>query len=84
MDNVILREARKAYHRALVEKHVLSISAGGVASNADSSNAPSKEIAGMIVDKLGATVEIKIKGQTAGNLFEQITMQFVADTFPKF
>ncbi len=83
MDNAIIMEARQNYHRALIEQKVLTISADGVASNADSSNAPSKAIAEAVAMKLGALVAPKLKGQTAGTLFEQITMQFIAETFPK-
>ena len=83
MDNAIILEARKKYHAALVEQKVLTLSVDGVASNADSSNAPSKAIAEAIAKKLGATTASKLKGQTAGTLFEQLTMQFIADTFPK-
>lgn len=79
----LIEDARKAYHRDLIEKGVLSITADGVASNADGSNAPSKAIARLIAEKLGARVGAKVKGQTAGTLFEQITMSFIADTFPK-
>lgn len=82
MDDVLILEARKNYHKSLVESKVLTISADGVASNADSSNAPSKAIAEIIARRLGASVGPKLKGQTAGTLFEQITMQFVSDTFP--
>ena len=83
MDKVLILEERKAYHKRLVEKGVLSISADGVASNADSNNQPSKVIARLIAEKLGAKVGQKVKGQTAGTLFEQITMQFISSTFPK-
>lgn len=83
MDNAIILEARKKYHKALVDHKVLTLSADGVASNADSSNAPSKAIAESVATKLGANIAPKLKGQTAGTLFEQITMQFIADTFPK-
>lgn len=83
MDNVLILEARKKYHQALIENKVLTISGEGIASNADSSNAPSKAIAENIAKRLGATVATKLQGQTAGNLFEQITMQFVSDTFPQ-
>ena len=79
MDNSIILEARKKYHSALVEQEVLTISADGVASNADSSNAPSRAIAEAVARKLGARNAPK----TAGTLFEQITMQFISDTFPK-
>lgn len=83
MDDVLILEARKKYHKALVDTKVLTLSADGVASNADSSNAPSKAIAEIIAKKLGATVAPKLKGQTAGTLFEQLTMQFISDTFPQ-
>lgn len=82
MDDVLILEARENYHKSLVESKVLTISADGVASNADSSNAPSKAIAEIIARRLGASEGAKLKGQTAGTLFEQITMQFVSDTFP--
>lgn len=83
MDEVLILEARKRYHQALVDQYVLTVSGDGVASNADSSNAPSKAIAGIIAERLEASVAPKLKGQTAGNLFEQITMEFVTETFPK-
>lgn len=83
MNDVLILEARKAYHKALIDKGVLSISADGIASNADGSNVPSKAIAKYIAEKLGAPVGVKVKGQTAGTLFEQITMKFIADTFPR-
>lgn len=83
MDDVLILSARQKYHKALVDNKVLTLSADGVASNADSSNVASKAIAEIVANKLGATVGPKLKGQTAGTLFEQITMQFVSDTFPR-
>lgn len=82
MDDVLILSARQRYHKALIDNKVLTLSADGVASNADSSNVASKAIAEIVANKLGATVGPKLKGQTAGTLFEQITMQFVSDTFP--
>ncbi|MBQ7479460.1 MAG: hypothetical protein IJT01_11310 [Selenomonadaceae bacterium] len=82
MDEALISTARKRYHERLVENLVLTISPSGVASNADSNNAPSRRIAQMVAEKLGASVREKLQGQTAGTLFEQITMQFVSDTFP--
>lgn len=82
MDNVLILEARKKYHKALIDNNVLTLSADGVASNADSSNVPSKAIAAIVATKLGASASPKLKGQTAGTLFEQLTMQFLSDTFP--
>lgn len=83
MDKALIFEERQAYHRHLVEKGVLSISVDGVASNADSSNQPSKMIAKLVAERLGAKVGPKAKGQTAGTQFEQITMSFIANTFPQ-
>ena len=83
MGEALIQCARKRYHKRLTENCVLTISADGVASNADSSNVPSKAIAKIIAERLGATVSGKMKGQTAGTLFEQITMQFVSETFPQ-
>lgn len=83
MDNVLILEARKAYHKELIDRGVLSITADGIASNADSSNQPSRAIAQLVAEKLGAKVGPKVKGQTAGTLFEQITMKFISETFPK-
>lgn len=81
--DAIIAEARRKYHQALVAEGVLSISKDGVASNADSSNRPSVAIAKIMAQKLGAEENVKLKGQTAGTRFENITMQFIADTFPK-
>lgn len=83
MADALIQKAREQYHKSLIDNHVLTITADGVASNADSSNMPSKAIARIIAEKLGAVTGGKVKGQTAGTLFEQIAMQFVADTFPK-
>jgi len=83
MADALILEARKKYHQSLIENKVLSITETGVASNADSNNTPSQEIAKLVAEKLGVRICPKLKGQTAGTLFEQITMQFVMDTFPK-
>ena len=83
MADALILEARKKYHQSLIENKVLSITETGVASNADSNNTPSQEIAKLVAEKLGVRICSKLKGQTAGTLFEQITMQFVMDTFPK-
>ena len=82
MNDALISEARRNYHQSLVDSGVLSL-ANGVASNADSSNAPSKAIAAAIAEQLGATEREKLKGQTLGTLFEQQTMIFLNKTFPK-
>ncbi|MBR2925555.1 MAG: type II restriction endonuclease [Clostridia bacterium] len=83
MNSIVILEARKKYHQNLVDHMVLTLSSDGVASNADSSNAPSKVIAEKIAIKLGARTAPKLKGQTSGTLFEQLTMQFINETFPQ-
>lgn len=83
MEKILILESRKKYHKLLTDKKVLTISADGIASNADSGNIPSIEISKIIAEKLNAEVGAKLKGQTAGNLFEQITMNFIEETFPK-
>ena len=83
VSEALIQHARKQYHDRLIENRVLTITSEGIASNADSGNLPSKSIAKMIADRLGAAVDEKIKGQTVGTLFEQITMQFISETFPK-
>ena len=82
MDEALILKARKIYHNELIRNKVLTVSAEGIASNADSHNAPSRAIAKIIADKLGASTDSKLKGQTAGDLFEEITMHFVKNTFP--
>ncbi len=59
----------------------MTLTKDGVASNADSNNTPSKIIAKIIADNLGAKIDNKLKGQTAGTLFEKITAQFIESTF---
>ena len=83
MEKSLIQNAREQYHKHLVEKCVLTLSVDGIVSNADSSNVPSKSIAKIVAEQLGASIGVKIKGQTAGTLFEQISMQFISDTFPK-
>ena len=82
MEKFLINEARKKYHKTLIEKKVLILSKDGIASNADSGNIPSIEISKIIAKKLNAEIGAKLKGQTAGTLFEQITMKFISETFP--
>ena len=81
MNNALIHEARKKYHQELIRQGVLTI-ANGIASNADNSSAPSKAIAASMAELLGASEQEKLKGQTAGKLFESLTMSFIKDTFP--
>lgn len=53
------------------------------ASNADASNAASREIANHIANQLGAKRGKKVPAQTVGNLFEDATASFVRSAFSK-
>ncbi len=79
----IVEEARKIYHKELLENGVLSINSAGVSSNADKDNAASVYIAKGISERLLATLDKRQAGQTSGNAFEEITMHFLENTFPK-
>lgn len=81
MDSLITK-ARKHYHERLLSHNVLTIDKDGVPSNADKSSELSKFIARYIANNLMAEVHDKIQGQTSGAKFEQINMEFLAETFP--
>ncbi|MBR4230201.1 MAG: hypothetical protein IKR83_05770 [Bacteroidales bacterium] len=81
MDSLITK-ARKQYHERLLSRNVLTIDKDGIPSNADKSSELSKYIARYIADDLMAEIHDKIQGQTSGAKFEQINMEFLAETFP--
>lgn len=77
----LLLQARRKYHKALLEKRVLTMNAQGIPSNADSSNAFSVAVAKKIVEQLTLETQDKVAGQTSGNEFENINRDFVTETF---
>lgn len=76
----LITKARKDFHKRLLE-HVLTLSADGVASNADSSSTLSKFLAGSIARQLESETGEKLAGQTSGNQFEEIVAEFAKATF---
>lgn len=78
----LITKARKDYHTQLLQSNVLSMSRAGVPSNADKSSRLSIEIATHIAYLIGARIQEKQVGQTAGAMFEHINMQFLKATFP--
>lgn len=82
-DSALIVAQRKVFHRALVENGVLSISATGIPSNADSSNGASKRIAIGIAEQLMAELHERHAGQTSGAKFETIVADYIALTFPQ-
>lgn len=79
----LLAEERKKYHQSLLDNGVLTVDKNGIPSNADKASKLSVEIAKKIADKLMAETHEKAVGQTSGAKFEQINMEFLANTFPK-
>ena len=84
----LIAQARFDFHHRLFETNTLTLTSTGVASNADTSSRGSKAISRKIVDILTNeydhtvnTVD-KISGQTLGKQFEDISMQFLRETFP--
>ena len=73
-------KAREAFHARLC-RDVLRINSDHVASNADSNNSASKEIALGLAKKLGASSGSRLAGQTSGDLFESICAEFVKTAF---
>lgn len=82
MEALIL-QARKEYHKRLLEEGVLTIDADGIPSNADRKNSLSVRISKGIAERLEASVKTKALGQTSGAKFESINMSFLENTFPK-
>lgn len=80
--DALIAEARKRYHKSLLENGVLTVDARGIPSNADSSSKLSIAIAKGIADQLMAETHDKAVGQTSGVKFEQLNMQFLTETFP--
>ena len=80
---VVIAEARRAFHHALVSSHVLAFDGQGVPSNSDKGNKPSCEIGRLVAERLGAHQCKKLSAQTVGKEFEKIVCAFLKDTFPR-
>ena len=78
----LIASARRQYHQKLLSEGVLTIDNHGIPSNADNSSKLSVRIAQNISKRLLADRQEKAVGQTTGAKFEQINMEFLADTFP--
>jgi hypothetical protein len=84
----VISQERKDFHSSLL-KELLVLDDQGVASNADSGNAASKEIALGIATRIAIALKSnlqtrkKLPGQSAGDIFEKLVCQFVERTFSK-
>ncbi len=87
--NALISNARFNFHKRLFETNTLTLTASGVASNADTSSKASKAISNKIIEILteeqghAVTAVDKISGQTLGKQFETLTMEFLRETFPR-
>jgi hypothetical protein len=81
--DALIAEARRKYHKELLEKNVLTVDRNGIPSNADSSSKISVAIARGIATRLHVKPRDKVVGQTSGANFESINMNFLLSTFPK-
>lgn len=82
-NDVIIAKARAEFHRRLVERGVWTVDSNGVPSNADKDNKPSCAIALLMADRMRVGSIGKLRGQTAGKVFEELVCDFLRDTFPQ-
>lgn len=93
MDDVLILEARRKLHQSLIEMGLWFVDADGVPSNADVGDRKKAKrgifnVSTLIAQKMAANVgapqldEDKKKGTSAGVKFEDLTAQFIRDTFP--
>ena len=75
-----LFKARKEFHARLC-REVLFIERPDSATNADGDNTASKEIAFDLARKLAASPGKRLPGQTSGDRFEQVCLEYVKITF---
>ncbi len=83
MPDVTFGIERRAFHGHLIGE-ILTSDEGGVPSNADRKNKTSIDLSQRILSQLqkGSTAQ-KLVGQTLGNKFESIVLEFIASTFPR-
>lgn len=72
---------RKGYHQQIC-RHLLFVDSQGIPSNADKSSSLSVRIARAWLEQLTyPTVQATISGQTSGKRFEELTAQFLQESF---
>lgn len=80
-----IQELRTNYHRAICQQILRIIqknNAPAYPNNADGTNRASREIALELINRIGFTPNNQqISAQTAGNLFEQLTKEFLENAF---
>lgn len=81
-----LRRFRTEFHQELINNGLLSMTAAGIASNADKDNKTSVAIARSIAEQLGLDEQqhTKLKAQTAGKQFEASVTNFLRKSLAEF
>ncbi|MCK6139741.1 NgoMIV family type II restriction endonuclease [Slackia exigua] len=83
MNEALIDRERERFHRRLIETGLLVLDED-VASNADKDSRSSKEIGYRLALILDVPQGKKLKGQTAGAVFEQEVADYVSRTFREF
>lgn len=83
MDIALIARERAWLHSEIIRTGTLAINASGIATNADKSNKPSREIAAGLAKRLMSETHERQAGQTSGSNFEVLLAEFVNRTFPK-
>lgn len=78
----LITEQRKKYHESIIRYGILSVDSKGIPSNADKSSRLSIAISSKIAETLYAELHEKQLAQTSGAKFEQVNLEFIANTFP--
>ena len=87
MPDGAIAEARRRFHRRLIQTHVLALRAGAV-TNADTSSAGSRAIASRISTDMCSALRIKtlnspgLTGQEQGRIFGDLTREFLEAALP--
>lgn len=79
-----IAQSRKSFHADLIKRGILRIGEDKVPSNADKDSKKSVALALGVATRLEAEVGTRLKGQTAGSLFEVACSEFLKATFPLF
>lgn len=82
-DVALIARERAWLHSEIISSGMLAINADGIATNADKSNGPSKEIATILAKNLMSETRERQAGQTSGSNFETLLSEFVKRTFPR-
>lgn len=82
-DIALIARERAWLHSEIIRTGTLAINAGGIATNADKGNKPSREIAAGLARRLMSETHERQAGQTSGSNFEVLLAEFVNRTFPK-